>query len=192
MTLAIEGLPGLGEQAEQGLHNKWDTLDSIEFRLTTMGFSPMEKPAFPRPEINPALYQTLSNGDGKAVTYEHARFSAWYTYTENTIARWEGRAKQISNEMKNLQRDLKRRLIQNAQTAADKKPSAELVEQESYQDPRYQQLAVDLQECEQLLEQLRSWSKGFSAGRSLTSRTVEVRRQELESLGGRRPQGIGP
>lgn len=186
MTLNVEDDPGVGQHDQEDIHNRWDTIDEVELQLTMMGFPPMEKPDFAPPSINAALYQALSVGDGRTVTFEHARFSAWYSYAQAKLSHFKGVEKQTRNEMKQISNRVRKQIVDAAKNAAEKKPSSEWIEQEASNDPRFIQLMLDLQRIEQIVDKLEGDAKMFAAGKSLTSRTVEVRRQELEGLGGAR------
>lgn len=180
MTLRAEGSPEL---------QKWDTIDEVELDLTKMGFSPMEMPQFPRPSIDHKLHQVLATGNGEMVTYEHARYSAWYSYSVNMSARISGRITQCENEMEILSANVKRQVNQELKAANMKIAKAEIneiVNDAIKHDSRYQVVLRDLQKHKQMLSQVDSWSKQYSAGQKLTSRAIEVRRQELESLQGGR------
>lgn len=181
MTLAITTTPGLGQEAESATHNYWDTIDGVELQLVLMGFEPMEKPEFRSPQIDAQLYQALSQGDGKLLTYFHMQFSAWYAYAHSRIGQVSGRIRQIENEMQDVRRSLRRTIVNAATTAAEKKPSAETIEDQAQLDPRYRELTLELQKYQQALDQLEAHKAKLSAGKQLTSRAVEVRRQDLES-----------
>lgn len=191
MTLNVGADPGVGQQEQEDIHNRWDTIDEVEFELTVMGFPPMEKPDFAPPAINASLYQALSVGDGRTLTYEHTRFAAWYSYAQAKLAHFKGRQSQTKNEMRQIYNRVKKQMVDGAKTAAEKKPDKETIEQEASSDPRYLQLLIDLQKIDQIVDKLEGDSKMFAAGKSLTSRTVEVRGQELEGLGGRRRYNPG-
>jgi hypothetical protein len=189
MTLTVEGDAGLGQQDQAAIHNKWDTIDEAEFDLARMGFFSMEKPDFAAPELNAELYQKLSSADGNTITFEHTRWSAWYSYSHSKLGYFSGVQKQIENEMKEILVRTKREIIKRANTAAEKKPTKDDIEHEALIDDRYMQLKRDLQKVEQVIDLLDSHRLKYSAGVKLTSRAVTVRGQEIEAGTGGRAYG---
>lgn len=181
MSLAVDNI-GLSQQDETAVHNIWDTVDTAELELTIMGFAPMEKPDFRAPEIDGELYKALNRGDGQMLTFKHMQFAAWYSYAKSRIGQIEGRVLQIDNEMKDVRRRLREKIV----SEGDKKPTNEQIENRACLNPRYLELAVESQKFRQMIEQLEAHASKYSAGKSLTSRVVEIRRQELEGLSGGR------
>jgi hypothetical protein len=189
MTLNIEGDAGLGQQDQQVIHNKWDTIDEVQLNLALLGFFPMEKPDFAAPSLNAELYQALCAASGNTLTFEHTRFSAWYSYAQDKLGFFVGHQKQIENEMTEIRTRTKRAIVQRATKATAKKPTVEAVDEEAQLDPRYMELKLMLQKVEQSIDLLEANAKMFSAGTRLTSRAVTVRGQELEGLNGGRAYG---
>lgn len=189
MTLNVGLTPGLGAETEAYIHNKWDTLDEVEFTVALMGLPPMDKPNFSAPDINQALYTALSSGDGQTLTFEHTRFCAWYSYAQSRLSHFKGLQRQTENEMREIRNRIRKTIVDAATTKSDKKPAGDVIEQEAELDPRYQLLMLQLQKIEQTVDLLDGHAKKFASGKSLTSRSVEVRRQDMEGANGGRAYG---
>lgn len=182
MTLGIQGDPEiglghLGNVAEQQIHNRWDTIDEVELEMTIAGLPPLEAPTVSEPTIDTQLYSTITNGDGKMLTLKNMQFSAWYSYCVGLQARLESRVLQYNNEMQHMRTKLQDVLSKSS----SKKLTKEDVERQAQLDPSYINLMVALQKTQQSLNHVEARVKLHSAGQKLTSRTVEIRRQDLES-----------
>jgi len=182
MTLGIQGDPEigmghLGTVAEQQIHDRWDTIDEVELGMTMAGLPPLEAPAVAEPTIDTQLYSTITNGDGKMLTLKNMQFSAWYSYCVGLQARLENRVLQYNNQMQHMRTRLQDALGRQS----TKKLTKEDVERQAQLDPSYIGIMVELQKTQQSLNHVEARVKLHSAGQKLTSRTVEIRRQDLES-----------
>lgn len=183
MTLGIQGQPEigvsqLGDIAQKQIHNRWDTFDEVELEMTMKGFPPLDKPGFAPPVIDHHLYSALSGSDSKQITYKNMQFCAWYGFSLQTEVRESARVRQIQNEMENLRSRLHTQLTS---AGGAKKATKEMIERQAHADPRYLELMVALQMAEHAHDVAAAYVKYYATGKALTSRTVEIRRQDLES-----------
>lgn len=189
MTLGIQGDPEigighLGTIAEQQIHDRWDTIDKVELEMTMAGLPPLEAPTVAEPTIDTQLYSTITNGDGKMLTLKNMQFSAWYSYCVGMQARLESRILQYNNQLQHMRTRLQDTL---SKSGSAKKLTKDDVERQAQLDPSYINIMVELQQAQQSLNHVEARVKLHSAGQKLTSRTVEIRRQDLESgMEGRR------
>lgn len=200
MTLGILGDPSIGpghlsEMTQQQVHAMWDTFDDVELQLTIDGFPPLPRPDFAPPAIDNNLYQAITNGDGKMLTFKNMQFSAWYSYALSSEARYTSRILECENKVKTIHTRLNRILA--AKVAGAKKPTKDEIEREAQLDPHYLYLLVELQKLQQSMNVISAHVKHHATGKALTSRTVEVRRQDMESnmdggrgYGRRNPEGM--
>jgi len=184
MTLDIHGNPEIGTShlggtAEQQIHNRWDTIDEVELEMTIEGFPPLEAPTISEPTIDQQLYTTLTSGDGKLLTLKNVQFSAWYSYSVAVEARYANRILQYENAMENARTRLHKQL--SIRTDSSKKPTNPEIEREAQLDPLYINLMVELQKMQQKINHVQARVKMHATGKALTSRSVEVRRQDMES-----------
>jgi hypothetical protein len=184
MTLGIQGNPEIGQGhlgtiAEQQIHDRWDTIDDVELEMTMAGLPPLETPTVSEPTIDTQLYNTITNGDGKMLTLKNMQFSAWYSYCVGLQARLESRVLQHNNQLQHMRTRLQETL--NANRQSTKRLTKEDVERQAQLDPSYITIMVEHQKTMQSLNHVEARVKLHSAGQKLTSRTVEIRRQDLES-----------
>jgi hypothetical protein len=179
--LIAPGFAGLGQQAEQELHEVWDTFDNAEVILTKNGFAPMDKPNFNKPQINAGSLHQLT---GQDLTQLFETVVAWHGYANNLAARLKGGALQCENEKRFLAVELKRGMLRAASASKEKAPSDKKMEQDILLDPRYKEITIKEQLLEQQRYQMDAWVDTLTEYRKMVSRQVEIRRQELEGTSG--------
>lgn len=174
---------GAGHQLEQEIHKAWDTFDVAELELTKSGFSPMEKPECARPTVSPGRMATMSGPD---ITTLYETVVAWHGYAANMHARIRGAVLGIQNEKKHLEAKLYKGIVSAAIKMGEKKPSDVAIKRDISIEPRMLELTQEEQKLEQQRFQLDGWVDTLTEYRRQVSRQIEIRRQEIEGLGGGR------
>lgn len=187
--LTLPDSVGLSEKIAQELHNVWDTFDAVEVVLTKQGFMPLEKPGHTRPTLSPG---TLERTNSTQFTEIYEKFTAWYSYAANLLARIKGGISQIDNEMDILAVKLKYATIEVSRKAGQKRPAKEILEDQVKMDPHYQELMLEKQKLDQQRLIMDSHVESLYRDWRVISRQVEIRRQEIEQNQGRPYVGVNP
>jgi len=182
-----EGGLGIGHEAQQAIHNAWDTFDNIEQALIQAGFPPMATPGTERPTISG---QTLTNATGTQLTEIMASTRAWHTYSSNLLSRIKARLVQVDYESGLIVVDLKAQLKQVHQQKGLKKPTGEELESAYKTNERWRQLLHEKLQLEQQKLMLEPHVEALYQDGKMISRYIELRRQELESLPSKSPGRI--
>lgn len=168
----------LGQQEQHQIHSRWYTSQMVEDELTSWGFAPLSHPGITYPTITPEL---LSGPDGHRYTQAYQQVSAWLSYSMNLKSRIQSRILEINNEMGRIELEIKKFSIQAAKDRGDKKPTKDLLEDLCMAHPRWEQLLLEKQMCEQRKLGLDSHVARQERDYKLLSRQIEIRKEDRNS-----------
>lgn len=175
--LNLKGMPGIGATAEEDVHNKWSSFESVEAELSYMGFPPVEKPPYSCPNLTPEM---LTEATDKQYTAIFVQLGEWYGYVTNVHARIKAILIQIDNELGDLESRLREGTVQASKIEGRKKPTLQEIADTIKKDPRILELTLQKQHHEQKKLLLQSYVGQLERNLKIVSRQVEIRRQDLE------------
>ncbi len=167
---------GVGEQAAQQTHHKWDTMDDIIAEAMTEGFSLMELPKFAPPTADP---NTLAHAtpDQYAISYTQTEY--WQSYDQSVLAWIDGLLLQCTNEMDIIEVDIKRQIRNLAKENKEKKPSEAIIMDEVKANHRWRELLHMEQTLKQKRGIVEAHYKRMARTLKILSRFVEFRKHEM-------------
>jgi hypothetical protein len=177
MSLNAGGQLGISDTEIEHILATWDTFDQSELEITRMGFPPEEKPNFSCPQIVPGTLERLT---GDQLTNLYSQIVAWHGYASNVLMRMKGKEAQIDNSMKVIKAQNRRNMRAIKQGVGGKAASKESMDDDLLLNPQFQELMKEGQKLEQQRLQIQAHVDSLDTRRSLISRFVEIKRQELE------------
>jgi len=173
--LHIPGVMGPTEQDTAALNARWDTLSIAQIELAQEGFLPLDRPNFVFPNITLEL---LTSPNTREYTDAYRCAVAWLDYARDRVARTDAEMLQMKNVKSEMERTLRRALIEGVRASSDKRPT--LQEQADYvaSDPSYSDLIKRMQYTQQKELVYKSELKRYEAAVALISRNVEIRREQ--------------
>ena len=191
MPLTVPGVGGYLPDSEQDeISEAWSSIFDDTFQvLAVAGFGPMiTPPAVPFPDITPSDYVNL---EGDQYTQLMATVDYWFGRAKERLGWVEAELICREGEYKDLVRELKSKMRENAKHTVDKKselPSEtelkELAERQDYPRQLYQQITA-LKSQKSVLDSRIEALERFAAG---LSRRVTLRGQEIDLTGKSNPR----
>lgn len=169
---------GLGQGAQDAIHQDWDTYDRVMKQLASEGFQPI-----PPPRCNQPVYITaeqLTDRDSKQNVQLWSELISWQNYSEYCLACIDFAAVQTENEMDNIVLLFKNKVEAEAKAAKEKKPTEANMERSAKTDGRYMQLRLYLQMLQQKRLMVDTQVKRLSKNKQMLSRYVTIRGQDIE------------
>lgn len=174
----VPPLVGIGQRAEEAVHQEWNTLDGVENKLRQQGFSPMDTPAFACPLVTEDL---LTTPDNKTYSEAFARQLAWFNYSSQNLARGIAELLQVQNEMELIAARLRRKFRQENKTnKKEDRLSGDDIQDEILLDPRYLELKHQEQKLQQYKSEMAAYYGGIERGLKTISRQVEIKKMESD------------
>jgi len=173
--LHIPGVMGPTAEDTAALSAQWDTLSAAQIELAQEGFLPLDRPNFVFPNITLEL---LTSPNTREYTDAYRCSVAWLDYARDRVARTDADMLQMKNVKAELERQLRRSLIEGTRANSDKRPTVQ--EQADYVagDPTYIDLIKRMQYTQQKELVYKSELKRYEAAVALLSRNVEIRREQ--------------
>jgi hypothetical protein len=169
---------GLGQTAEQAVHQQWDTLEEQREKRASEGFSPMDQPDFGCPQVTE---EVLTTADSKAYTATYAQQLAWFNYASQTLSRCVSELLQVDNEMDILEARMRKGFRERMKVGGkEAKMTAEEMRDEILLEPRHAYLMLRKQQLSQYKVELGAYTEGIERGLKVISRQVEIRKMEIE------------
>lgn len=177
---------GVGESEADQIHNEWSSYDIVkEYLETSLAFVSPPEPEFACP---PLRVEDLTTTDNKAYTETYARRVAWFGFYSEKKAEHDAIVLEIDAEMNVIETRIRTQLrkTSNKTTASGepKAPPAQAMEDAINSDVRYLELKKKKVFHGQVLKRLNARVETLDREIRLTSRQVEIRRQELGFNGG--------
>lgn len=176
--LSIPSNLGVGETAEQSVHQEWTSLDEQEEKLAFEGFSPMSTPDFGCPQITEEI---LTTSDNKLYTTVYAQQLAWFNYASQNLSRSVAEILQVTNEMDIIEARMRKGFRERMRVGGkESKMTSEEMKDEILLNPRYTYLKLHHQQLSQYKIELAAYCDGIERGLKVISRQVEIRKMEIE------------
>jgi len=181
---------GVPDQQQSAIQNYWNVQDSAYQQLVMMGFDELPKPNGDFPHITAQDYENI---EGDQYTTTMALVDLWFVYAKDRHAWVEGRKMAKEEELKDLEREIKRtrRLqLQQAQTSKKDMPSETELKEEAQSWPACRALRREIAELDHVEGVLKARIEGLERLAAGLSRQVTVRGQNIDlggRVGGRRP-----
>lgn len=176
--LSLPSSLGVGEAAEQHVHQEWASLDEQEQRLAFEGFTPASTPQFGCPQITEEI---LTTSDNKLYTTVYAQQLAWFNYASQNQARAIAELLQVTNEMDVIEAKMRKGFRERMRVGGkEAKMTAEEMKDEILLHPRYTYLKLAHQQLSQYKIELGAYCDGIERGLKVISRQVEIRKMEIE------------
>lgn len=164
---------GVGAQEGQDIHTKWDTMHAIERMVEDMGIAKPKEPNHECPIIEPG---SLLNMNHKDYTTIYEKVLNWFGYLSEQVAYAKAMVLQATNEMTYTEVIHKKNMLEAANNARIKKPSAEVMEIQLQTDPHYVELKLIQQRWTQLKMLLDGRMTTVEANLKTISRHIEIRK----------------
>lgn len=167
---------GIGEQAAQQTHHRWDTMDNVISEAIKEGFNLMEMPKFAPPEADPNL---LAHATPEEYALKYTQTEYWQSYDQTCLAWLDGILLQCDNEMDIITVDTKRTIRDQYKQAREKKPSEASIMDDVKAIPRWRDLFHMKQQLQQKRGIVEAHYKRMSRTLKILSRFVEFRKNEM-------------
>jgi hypothetical protein len=162
----------------QYLSQYWTgTHQEAESALAQLGFYRLPKPAFTCPELDP---KALSEASIESFGEMHARFTAWHSYAENTLAYVKSYLLGVNRQFDQLEAQLKVMYAGVINPNTKKVFSIEDRKTLMENTPRYIELLREKTKYEQMKIMADSHVERLSKTAALISRHVELRKLSFE------------
>ena len=177
MSLNVGDAPlGVGQQAAQQTHQRWDTMDDIITESMKEGHPLMEMPKFAPPIADP---ETLSTASPEQYALKYTQTEHWQSYDQSCLAWLDGLLLQCENEMEIIEVDIKRGIRNAAKAAKEKKPAEAVIMDEVKANDRWRYLLHQRQQLTQKRGIVEAHYKRMARTLKILSRFVEFRKHEM-------------
>ena len=188
-------ITGVGESTAKKIEQEWDSFTGVmQYLETNLALVPRNEPEFACPILK---LEDLTTPDGKAYTEAYMQRVAWYGFYTEHKAKHDAIVLELEAKMTvietRIRRDMRKNSKRVAKSGETKAPPENEMQESVDSDPHYLDLKKKLVTHRQTLKLLNARVENLDREIKLTSRQVEIRRQEIES-GGRTPgvRGSGP
>lgn len=188
--LVIPGSIGIPDTRQQSIEEYWDVENSSYEKLAMMGFDELPKPPCDFPQITVQDYENI---EGEQYTQLMAMVDIWFVYAKDKQAWLEGRIIGREEELKDLEREIKRNKRQEYDGVPKKnQPSETELKEEAQSYPRCREIRRELAELRHVEKVIKARIDGCERLASGLSRQVTLRGQNIDlggRVGGRRTPG---
>jgi hypothetical protein len=172
---------GAGATREAEIHEQWKVSADVDLELEKIGCYPPVEPTQNLPELD---IKVLTTPNSAAFTEAFAARLAWLGTFWEILAKHQAKLLEIKAEMADIDlriRDnIRRTRVTTTRSGATKPPSVAILKEGVENDPRYKELSKEELFHEQMILRLGAKVKRLEAEQALTSRQVEIRRQDWE------------
>jgi hypothetical protein len=169
---------GVGEQATQEVHSRWDTMAEVEEQLRMEGLQPIPPPTY---AYTPVTEEMLTTADNAAYSTYYAQQNAWWGYLVERFAHVRAELIGVNNEIRiveaHIRKDLKEK---NKLSSKEDRLSATEIDDAVTLDPYLQQCQHRKQVLDQKKLMIEALHNNAEGGVKIISRQVEVRKAEAE------------
>lgn len=176
---------GVGESEAEAIHREWTSYPAVqEYLQTHLALTTPMEPEFACP---PLRVEDLTTTDNKAYTETYAQKVAWYSFYSERKAEHDAIVLELEAETKYIETRIRTQLRKNSKKvtrAGDTKaPPAQEMEDVINSDTRHIELEQKLVFHRQVLKRINARVIALELEIKLTSRQVEIRRQEFDNAG---------
>lgn len=182
----------VGESEAKEIHERWTMYPAVQQYLETQ--LAMALPAEPEFACPPLKVEDLTTPDGKAYTETYMQRVAWFGFFSERKAEHDAIVLEVEAEMgiieTRLRTNMRKNSLKKTRSGETKAPPVQEMEDVINSDTRYLELKQKLIFHKQILKRLNARVETLDREIKLTSRQVEIRRQEFDG-GGRTPRAQG-
>lgn len=173
---------GVGATEEKGLHTEWSCYEqAIRYLEMHVGVPPPVEPAYACPPLN---LGSLTSTDSKQYIEEFAKKTAWIGYYGQVLSRHKAHLLDLEAEMRaigvRMRSDLRKVSTRTTQSGQPKAPPAGEMEDAILSSPRHKELEKSALLEKEIIMILEGALNAKTTERDLTSRVVEIRRQDYD------------
>lgn len=187
---------GVSESEATEIEREWESFPSVmKYLEEVLALMPASEPQFACP---PLRVEDLTTPDSKVYTETYAQRVAWFGFYSEHKAKHDAIVLELEAKMGVIETRIRRSMRQHNQRktrSGDSKPPPENEMQEAIDsDPHYLELKKKLVTNKQVLKLLNARCENLDREIKLTSRQVEIRRQDFDSVRNpsvRRPDAPG-
>ena len=194
LDLGGELIDGVGATDEEEIHGFWTVSDAVTNYLEMqLGCPPPKEPDFSYPELK---LGDLTTPNSAKYTEAFARRTAWLGYLWTVLSDHEAKLLELEIEMQDIERrirtNLRKTSTRTTRSGEQKPPPTHEMEDTIGKNPRHRELSKESLFHKELIKRLGSRIRALDEAQKLTSRQVEIRRQEIDLTGrGSRINGAG-
>lgn len=184
--LRIQGpITGVGDSEAAQIHEEWTTYPQVRDYLEThLALTVPVEPNFACP---PLRVEDLTTPDNKVYTETYAQRVAWFGFYSERKAEHDAIVLELEAEMGIIETRIRTGMRKNSKkvtrTGESKAPPAQEMEDTINLDTRYLELKQKLLVQKQVLKRLNARVETLDREIRLTSRQVEIRRQDFDNTG---------
>ncbi len=176
------------DQQRTEIEKYWDVHDDVYQELVMAGFEPLRKPAGEFPEVSIEDYLNI---EGEQYTRTMAWIDIWFAYASDILAWLKGRELGLTEELEDIERELKKLKRQEYESLPKKsRPSEAELREVAESHPRCREIRRDLVVLRNKIKVVQSRVDALERFAKGLSRQVTIRGQNIElggAVGGRRP-----
>lgn len=194
LDLGGELIDGVGATEEEEIHGFWTVSDAVTSYLEMqLGCPPPKEPDVSYPELK---IGDLTTSNSIKYTEAFARRTAWLGYLWTVLADHEAKLLELEVEMQDIERrirtNLRKTSTRTTRSGEQKPPPAHEMEDTVGKNLRHRELKKEALFHKELIKRLSARVNALVEAQKLTSRQVEIRRQEIDLNGrGSRINGTG-
>jgi hypothetical protein len=145
-TLDVPEQLGLGEVDVQQIAEVFDTVDQAALDAMRAGFTPVQRPQFPLPQMQPT---DLLNLNTQQFTTLQAQMEQWQSYAQQRVAELDAMILQCNTQMDLIDVDTQDAIRQYLKDAKLKKPPEATIKEAVKRNPIWRALLLKHQQCTQ-------------------------------------------
>lgn len=182
--LRIEGtIAGIGASEAATINTEWNSYtDAIRYLEDQLGMAPLKEPEFPYPSLR---VEDLTTTDNKAYTEAYMHRVAWFGFLSEQKAKHDAVRLELEAKMSMIETRIRQEMRKHSRKVTrageTKAPPAQEMEDAINSDHHYIELKKKLVLHEQVLKLLNSRVETADREIRLTSRQVEIRRQDFDN-----------
>lgn len=176
-------ISGVGESEAARIHEEWTTYPSVkEYLEMQLSLATPGEPEFACP---PLRVEDLTTPDSKTYTETYAQRVAWFGFFSERKAEHDAIVLELEAEMgiieTRIRTNMRKTSLKKTRSGETKAPPAQEMEDAINSDSRYLELKHKLLIQRQILKRLNARVETLDREIRLTSRQVEIRRQDIEA-----------
>lgn len=178
-------IASVGASEAQQIHEQWTTYPGVKDYLEThLALTVPNEPDFACP---PLRVEDLTTPDNKAYTEAYAQRVAWFGFFSERKAEHDAIVLELEAEMgiieTRIRNNMRKGSLKKTRTGETKAPPAQEMDDAINLDTRYLELKHKLLVQKQVLKRLNARVETLDREIRLTSRQVEIRRQDIDAQG---------
>lgn len=180
-----EQIADVGESEAEEIHEQWTMYPLVKRYLEEQ--LAMAMPAEPEFACPPLKVEDLTTPDGKQYTETYTQRVAWFGFFSERKAEHDAIVLELEAEMSiietRIRTNMRKGSLKKTRSGETKAPPAQEMEDAINRDTRYLELRQKLVFHKQILKRLNARVETLDREIRLTSRQVEIRRQEFDNSG---------